>query len=75
VTVTIHPIAVDDLTAAEMLGGLARSTFHERVRDGSLPKPRRLGGRNMWLVEELLEAVRALPVNDGMPPPKPAKAA
>ena len=43
----IQPIAVDDKTAAEMLGGIARSTFLERVRDGTLPKPRRLGGRSM----------------------------
>jgi len=72
--IIVHPIAVDDLTAAQMLGNLSRSTFHARVRDGSLPPARKLGGRTVWLVEELLEAVRALPVNDGMPLPRPAKA-
>ena len=74
-TLTITPIAVDAPTAAEMLGQLGESTFLERVSRGELPRPRKLGRRSMWLVEDLLAAARALPVSDDTPAPKPARAA
>lgn len=74
-TLTITPIAVDAPTAAEMLGQMAKSTFLARVARGELPRPRRLGGRSMWLVEDLLAAARALPVSDDTPAPKRQPAA
>jgi predicted DNA-binding transcriptional regulator AlpA len=72
---TIAPIAVDMETAAAMLGKIGRSTFLEKVSRGELPKPRKIGGRSMWLVEELQQAARDLPVSDSRPLPKPVKVA
>lgn len=69
-TITFQPIAVDSETAAAMLGQIGRSTFLERVSRGELPKPRKIGARSMWLVEELQEAVRNLPVSDSLPLPR-----
>lgn len=56
-------ILVDRFMAAEMLGSINVRTFEARVRDGVLPKPRRLGRRVLWLVRELHEAAEALPVS------------
>jgi predicted DNA-binding transcriptional regulator AlpA len=67
---TTAPFAVDVDTAAAMLGGIGRSTFLERVSRGELPKPRKIGARSVWLVEELQAAARALPVSDERPLPK-----
>ena len=71
----ITPIAVDSDTAAAMLGGIGRSTFLAKVSRGELPKPRKIGARSLWLVEELLDAARALPVSDDTPLPKQSRAA
>ena len=67
---THSPIAVDVETAAAMLGGIGRSTFLERVSRGELPKPRKIGARSVWLVEELQAAARNLSVSDERPLPK-----
>ena len=67
---SITPIAVDAETAALMLGGISRSTFLERVSRGDLPKPRKIGARSVWLIEELQAAGRALPVSDERPAPR-----
>jgi predicted DNA-binding transcriptional regulator AlpA len=67
---TTSPIAVDVETAAAMLGGIGRSTFLTRVSRGELPKPRKIGARSMWLVEELQQAARDLPISDSLPLPK-----
>lgn len=69
IVITVVPIALDVETSAAMLG-IGRSTFLERVSRGVLPRPRKLGTRSVWLVEELQEAVRGLPVGD-IPPPQP----
>jgi predicted DNA-binding transcriptional regulator AlpA len=66
---TIAPIAVDRDTAALMVGGISINTFETRVRDGTLPPPRQLGGRAVWLVRELEEAANDLPVSTMLPPP------
>jgi predicted DNA-binding transcriptional regulator AlpA len=63
----VQPIAVDSDTAAAMLGGISRSTFLERVSRGTLPRPRKIGARSVWLVEELIAAARALPLADDLP--------
>lgn len=67
---TTVPIAVDVETAAAMLGGIGKSTFLERVSRGELPKPRKIGTRSVWLVEELQAVARALPISDERPLPK-----
>jgi predicted DNA-binding transcriptional regulator AlpA len=69
VTINAAPIAVDAETAAAMLGNLGRSTFLERVSRGELPRPRKIGSRSMWLVEELQAAARNLPLSDARPLP------
>lgn len=66
----IQPIAVDAVTAAAMLGQISETTFWERVSRGELPKPRKIGRRSLWLVEELHAAARALPISDDRPLPK-----
>ena len=35
--------------------GVSRSTFYDRIRDGSIPKPTKLGGVNRWR-ESLIDA-------------------
>lgn len=74
-TLLLTPIAVDAPTAAAMLGQIGESTFLERVSRGELPRPRKLGRRSMWLVEDLLAAARDLPVSDDRPAPKSPRAA
>jgi predicted DNA-binding transcriptional regulator AlpA len=61
VQVVIAPIAVDVETAAAMLGGIGRSTLLGHVSRGDLPKPRKIGARSVWLVEELVASARSLP--------------
>jgi len=68
-TMPPQPIAVDVETAAAMFG-IGRSTFLERVSRGDLPKPRKIGARSTWLVEELQAAARELPVSDERPLPR-----
>jgi len=68
VDIKIPPIAVDAKTAAALLS-VGRSTFLERVSRGELPRPRKLGARSVWLVEELQAAAQALPLADDRPLP------
>jgi hypothetical protein len=63
----IEPISVGRDHAAAMLG-IGTSTFEAHVSRGTLPKPRQLGGRAVWLVEELRSAAIALPVSEMLPP-------
>lgn len=65
--VSMEPIAVDRVEAARALG-IAVSTFEGHVSRGTLPKPRQLGGRAIWLVDELRATARALPVSEMLPP-------
>jgi hypothetical protein len=67
--IRIEPISVGKEHAAAMLG-IAVSTFAAHVARGSLPQPRQLGGRAIWLVSELRLAAHALPVSELLPPPK-----
>ncbi len=64
--IRIEPIAVDRASAAQLLG-LGLSTFEARVSRGDLPKPRQIGSRAVWLVDELRAAAQALPVSEMLP--------
>ena len=66
--IRVEPIAVERGTAAAMLS-LAVSTFEGHVARGVLPRPRQIGGRVAWLVDELRAAAHALPVSELPPPP------
>lgn len=68
IQISPQPIAVDADTAAAMLS-IGRSTFLARVSRGMMPRPRKIGHRSAWLVEELTEAARNLPVSDSTPDP------
>lgn len=72
--VRIEPITVDRNTAAVLLG-IAVSTLENHVARGTLPKPRQLGGRALWLVSELRETALSLPVSALLPPPSGHEAA
>ena len=67
----IEPISVGRDHAAAMLG-IGLSTFEAHVSRGALPRPRQLGGRAVWLVEELRAAAHALPASELLPPPAAA---
>ena len=69
--IRIEPIAVDRADAATLLG-IALSTFEAHVSRRKLPQPRQLGGRALWLVDELRQAANALPVSEMLPPARAA---
>ncbi len=52
--------AVSDAEAAHLLG-CSRSHFRDMVRRGLMPKARKGGARSIWMVEEILAALCALP--------------
>jgi predicted DNA-binding transcriptional regulator AlpA len=62
-------IAVSSATAAAMFE-ISETLFFKHVALGELPRPRKIGGRSVWLVNELQEAARALPVSDNRPKPR-----
>ena len=66
--IRIEPITVGRDDAAVLLG-IGCSTFEAHVARGTLPKPRQLGGRAVWLVSELRAAAEALPISEQLPPP------
>ena len=66
--IRLEPIAVEREAAAAVCG-LGRSTFVGHVARGLLPKPRQIGGRVVWLVAELRDAMHALPESTLLPPP------
>lgn len=72
--IRIEPIAVDRASAALLLG-IGISTLEAHVARGTLPKPRQLGGRALWLVDELRATALALPVSELLPPPSTPTAA
>lgn len=49
-------ILLSDNAAAAMLS-ISRATFWRRVKDGTFPKPIRLGGATRWRRESLLAVV------------------
>lgn len=66
--IVLEPIAVGRDEAAAMFS-IGVSTFELRVSRGELPQPRQLGGRAVWLVDELRAAAASLPVSAMLPPP------
>ena len=44
--------------------GISASKFRALVNEGRMPSPRRLDGRNIWDVDELRSAFKALPHAD-----------
>ena len=45
--------------------GISLSKFRELVRDGRMPKPRRIDGRIVFDVDELREAFKSIPHEGG----------
>ena len=66
--VTIRPLYLAREGAATYLS-LSESMFDQLVSRGAISKPRKLSAnRTAWLVEELEEWGRKLPVSDLLPP-------
>lgn len=59
----ISAICVNKSSAAAMLN-LSPGKFSELVQLGSMPKPRCVGSRRLWLVDELYTFASALPSQD-----------
>ncbi|MGM0584465.1 MAG: helix-turn-helix transcriptional regulator [Pseudomonadota bacterium] len=54
-----------DAAAAELLG-VSRATLWRRAKDGTLPKPVRIGNATRWVRSELNEVIaRAIAERDG----------
>lgn len=60
---SIPAICVSKSSAAAMLN-LSPGKFSELVKIGSMPKPRCVGSRRLWLVAELYTCASALPSQD-----------
>lgn len=56
-------ICVGKSSAAAMLN-LSPGKFSELVQAGAMPKPRCVGSRRLWLVNELYTCAAALPSQD-----------
>jgi predicted DNA-binding transcriptional regulator AlpA len=56
----LPPIALSRAQAAAYVG-LSPSKFDELVRDGRMPKPKRMDARVVWYVADLVRAFEALP--------------
>tara|TARA_R110002073_G_scaffold88479_4_gene209962 strand:- start:97 stop:333 length:237 start_codon:yes stop_codon:yes gene_type:complete len=59
----IPAICVSKSSAAAMLN-LSPGKFHELVQSGAMPRPRCVGSRRLWLVNELYTCAGALPSQD-----------
>ena len=49
-----------EIEAATALG-ISASNFRRLIKEGRMPSPRRLDGRNIWDVDELRAAFKAIP--------------
>ncbi len=56
-------LGLGELEAAAAVG-ISASKFRALVIEKRMPSPRRLDGRNIWDVDELRAAFKALPHND-----------
>lgn len=57
---TLAPIGIDRVEAAAFIG-IGETLFDRLVSEGIMPQPRMLRGRNVWDVDELAKAFRAIP--------------
>lgn len=57
---SVAPIAVNARGAAYLLN-LSAGTFQKLVEGGVMPKPRRIGTRVLWDLEEVRAAFRSIP--------------
>ncbi|MBB4017040.1 hypothetical protein GGR16_002069 [Chelatococcus caeni] len=62
---SLPPRGVNRVEAARYIG-VSPTTFDEMVKDGRMPKPKRVGSRTIWDVRALDFAFDALPT-DGAP--------
>ena len=46
---------------AAFMAGVSTGTFDKMVGEGSMPQPRRVGARKLWLRPEIEQALRDLP--------------
>jgi len=62
----IRPVPRRGLSRVEaaMYVGVSPSLFDEMVKDGRMPKPRRINSRTVWDKRQLDEAFDALPGGD-----------
>lgn len=67
--VSLAPRLIRRIYAAEYVG-TSPTKFDELVRDGRMPRPKRIDGRVVWDVRELDAAVDDLPT-DGEPASNP----
>ncbi len=60
---SLPPLGINREQAATLIG-ISVSLFDRAVEAGTMPKPRVLGGRNIWDVAEIAEHFRAIPHKD-----------
>jgi predicted DNA-binding transcriptional regulator AlpA len=63
-SIVIEPRGLSRPRAAEYLG-ISPSLFDDMVRDGRMPRPKRINSRTVWDRRHLDEAFEALPDNGG----------
>ena len=62
---TEQSLLLSDVQAGHLLG-VSRGTIWRCVKEGSLPKPIKLGGRTLWRRDEIMAAIeRATRARDG----------
>lgn len=61
-------VGLNRAEAAEFIG-VSTTLFDRMVRNSTMPRPKRIAGRRVWDVRELLRAFDALPSDDDAPNP------
>jgi excisionase family DNA binding protein len=69
----LPPAAICREEAAAYVG-VSPSKFDEMVKDGRMPRPKKIDTRRVWIVQRLAVALNALP-DDGEPDSNPWDAA
>lgn len=59
------PVGLSREEAAAFIS-VSAETFEKAVNDGLMPKPRILGARLIWIADEVMAALNALPVKGAM---------
>lgn len=63
-SIVIEPRGLSRIRAAEYLG-ISPSLFDDMVRDGRMPRPKRINSRTVWDRRQLDHAFEALPDSSG----------